>query len=219
MRKYLVITGLFLAFGFSLNAQKVVYGEEVQKREISGFHAIETSSGIQVNISKGDKEELAISVGNTDYLDEVITRVDGGVLKISRSDNWKFWNRWKNWKVTVYVSYKELDGIRAQSGGSIKGTDLDLPALSVRFSSGGTINLGGKVTSLTLDGSSGGQFKSYGLTTEQCFAEVSSGAGAQITVSKEISAKANSGGYIRFKGAGMIRDINVNSGGSVKRQD
>jgi hypothetical protein len=79
--------------------------------------------------------------------------------------------------------------------------------------------LDGKVTSLTLDGSSGGQLKAYGLTTEQCFAEVSSGAGAQITVTKEISAKAHSGGFIRFKGQGLIRDINVNSGGSVKRQD
>ena len=39
-----------------------------------------------------------------------------------------------------------------------------------------------------------------------------------VTVAKEISAKANSGGFIRFKGDATIRDINVNSGGTIKRQ-
>lgn len=219
MRKLVTILSLFLVYSLSLQAQKVVYGEEVQKRDISGFHALETSSGIAVILTKGDKEELAVSAGNTSYLDEIKTKVEGGVLKISRSDNWKLWNRWKNWKVTVYVSYTHLDELKAHSGGSIKGSDFNQPSLKARFSSGGIITLDGKVNTLTLDGNSGGQLKAYGLSTEQCFAEVNSGAGAQITVSKEISAKANSGGFIRFKGEGLIRDINVNSGGSVKRQD
>ena len=41
-------------------AQKVVYDDNVQKRNISSFHAIETSAGIEVIISKGEKEELEI---------------------------------------------------------------------------------------------------------------------------------------------------------------
>lgn len=219
MRKLTSILLIFIMYSISVNAQKVVYGDEVQKRDISGFTAVETSSGIAVILTKGDKEELAVSVGNVNYLDEIKTIVQGGVLKISRSDNWKLWNRWKNWKATVYVSYIHLNELQARSGGSIKGTDLDLSSLHTRFSSGGIITLNGKVNSLTLDGSSGGQLKAYGLITERCFAEVSSGAGAQITVTKEISAKANSGGFIRYKGEGLIRYINVNSGGSVKRQD
>lgn len=219
MRKLITVLALSIICSVCVNAQKVVYGDEVQKRDISGFHAVETSSGIAVILSKGDKEALAVSAGNASYLDEIKTKVEGGVLKISRSDNWKLWNRWKNWKVTVYVSYTNLDELQARSGGSIKGTDLNLSGLKTRFSSGGIITLEGKVASLTLDGSSGGQLKAYGLSTEHCFAEVNSGAGAQITVTKEISAKANSGGFIRFKGEGLIRDINVNSGGSVKRQD
>ena len=80
----------------SAMAQKVVYGDNVQKRNIHGFHAIETAAGIEVIISKGDNEELAVSVGNNDYLDEVRTVVENGVLKIYRSGDWKFWNQWKN---------------------------------------------------------------------------------------------------------------------------
>ncbi len=206
---------------FSLSivvAQKVVYDDNVQKRNISSFHAIETSAGIEVIISKGEKEELAVSVGNKEYVDEVVTEVNNGVLKINRKGDWKFWNKWKNWKVKVYVSYKNLDAIRASSGGSIEGADVKLEKLAARLNSGGSINLSGSVASLEVAGSSGAMFHGYSLTITNCKVEASSGAGVQVNVSKEISAKANSGGFVRFKGDALIRDINVNSGGSVKRQ-
>lgn len=199
-------------------AQKVVYDDNVQKRNISAFHAIETSSGIEVIISKDDKEELAVSVGDKEYLDEVRTIVENGTLKIFRSSNWKLWNKWKNWKVKAYVSFNQLDELKATSGGSITGSDMKLDKLSVRLNSGGSINLSGTVESLDVDGNSGAQFKGYSLHAVICKADMSSGAGLQITVAKEISAKATSGGYVRFKGEGLIRNIDVNSGGSVKRQ-
>lgn len=219
MKKILIsCVAVLMAFSATV-AQKVVYDDNnAQKRSISSFHAIETSSGIEVIISKGDKEELAVSVGNTEYLDEVKTIVENGTLKISRQGDWKFWNKWKNWRVKVYVSYKNLDAVKATSGGSVNGSDISLEKLTARLNSGGTINLSGTVNSLDVDGSSGAQFRGYGLSAVNCIAEASSGAGVQITVTKEISAKANSGGFIRFKGEALIRDINVNSGGSVKRQ-
>ncbi len=216
-----ILTALFaILIGVAgVTAQKTVYDDHAEKRNISSFHAIHTSSGIEVIISKGEKEELAVSANNKEYLDQVRTVVEGGVLKISRNTDWKFWNQWKNWHVKVYVSYKDLDEIKANSGASVNGTDLNLSKLNVRLNSGASITLNGSIKSLDVDGSSGAQFHGYGLAVEQCKAEASSGAGVQISVNKEISAKANSGGFIRFKGEGLIRDINVNSGGSVKRQN
>ena len=217
--KRITLIALLLTCWMGVQAQKVVYDDNVQKRTISSFHAIETSSGIEVIMTKGDKEELAVTVGNTDYLDQVRTVVENGTLKISRSsDNWKFWNKFKNWKVKVYVSYVSIDAIRATSGGSVTASDVSFTKLTARMNSGGSITLTGNVESLDVDGSSGAQFRGYSLHANNCKAEVSSGAGIQISVTKEISAKANSGGFVRFKGDGLIRDINVNSGGSVKRQ-
>lgn len=213
---------LFAAFmtlvGAASFAQKVVYGDNVQQRSIGAFHAVESNSGIEVIMSRGDKEELAVSVGNMEYMDEIRTVVEGGVLKISRSSDWKFWNKWKNFKARVYVSYVKVDGVKATSGSSINISDLNGGTMTARMNSGGTITLAGKLESLDIDGSSGAQFRGYELSATNCSAEVSSGAGVHITVTKEISAKANSGGFVRFKGEGVIRDINVNSGGSVKRQ-
>jgi hypothetical protein len=219
MKKIFALAVVLSTALVTVQAQKVVYDDNVQKRTISSFHAIETSAGIEVIMSKGDKEELAVSVGNTEYLDQVRTVVENGVLKLSRaSDHWKFWNKFKNWKVKVYVSYVNVDAIRATSGGAVTASDISFTKLTARMNSGGMITLTGNVESLDVDGSSGAQFRGYSLTTTHCKAEVSSGAGVQVTVTKEISAKANSGGFIRFKGEGLIRDINVNSGGSVKRQ-
>lgn len=200
-------------------AQKVIYGDHVQKRSVGSFSGIETSAGIEVIISKGDKEELAVSANRPEYLDEVRTVVQGGRLKIYRSDDWKFWREWKNWKIKVYVSYTNLDEVKASSGGSISGTDIVLSSLTAKLSSGATMSLSGRIDALDVDGSSGAQFRGYSLSTTKCRAEVSSGAGIQVTVDKELSARASSGGYVRFKGEGLIRDINANSGGSVKRSE
>lgn len=218
MKKILVLFAVVLMALSSAIAQKVIYDDNVHKRTIGSFHAIETSSGIEVIISKGDKEELAVSVGNTDYLEEVRTVVENGTLKISRRGDWNIWKQWKNWKVKVYVSYTRLDDVKATSGGSITGSDVLLERLSARINSGGSITLTGTVNNLDVDGNSGGQFRGYSLSSTHCKADMSSGAGMQVTVTKEISAKASSGGFIRFKGEALIRDIDVNSGGSVKRQ-
>ncbi|MDD2792504.1 MAG: DUF2807 domain-containing protein [Sediminibacterium sp.] len=218
MRKLisLVICILMLQNAF---AQKEVSEANTEKRTVSEFHRIKASSGIEVHISKGDREELAVSVGDLGYLDQVKTVVTNGVLKIYREGEWKFWNTWKNRKVRVYVSYTKLDGLDANSGASINGTDLQLNTLNAYASSGGLIKIGGKADEMDVDVSSGGLFRGFDFEAIKCKAEASSGGSAQLNVAKELSAKANSGGLIRYKGEGLIRDINTNSGGSVKRQN
>lgn len=219
MKKIWIVMSLFVASLAGLRAQDVVYGENAEKRTVKGFHAVETSSGIAVVLTKGSKEEVALTATDKELLSRIKTEVVDGVLKISREDNWKFWEKWKNWKVTVYVSYTRLDGVRASSGGSITGKSVDLSSLSAHVNSGGHIDLAGKVNELAVEGNSGGHFRGYDLSVTNCKATVSSGAGVQVTITKEITAQANSGGRIRYKGAGLIRDINVSSGGSVKRED
>jgi hypothetical protein len=214
----LLITALFsLTAVLAQKEQKVIYDDNVQKRSIGSFKSIESSAGIEVIISKSDKEELAVSASRPEFLDEVKTVVQNGVLKIYRSNDWNFWREWKNWRIRVYVSYTQLEELRANSGASIKCSDLALEKLTAKLNSGATMTLSGTVNSLNVDGSSGAQFHGYELTSTMCTAEASSGAGVQINVSKEITARANSGGFVRFKGEGLIRDVNVNSGGSVKR--
>jgi hypothetical protein len=218
MKKILVAFAVILLAASSVIAQKIVYDDHVEKRNVNSFHAIESSAGVEVIITKGAKEELAVSASDKDVLNKVETVVKNGVLKISRETDWKFWNSFKNVHIKVYVSYVELDALEASSGSSIKGTDVQFNKLMVKQSSGSLIDISGTVESLDVNGNSGSLFKGYELKTTNCSAAVSSGANAKISVAKELIARASSGGSIHYKGEAVIRDIHVSSGGNVKKQ-
>ena len=138
---------------------------------------------------------------------------------IYRNTDWQFWNNFKDWHIKVYVSYVNLDGLEASSGASIHGTDVKFDKLTVKQSSGAMIDLSGNADALHVDGSSGSMFKGYDLKTTTCQANVSSGADVKVNVTKEISAKASSGGSIRYEGEATIRDMHVSSGVSIRKQN
>ena len=54
-------------------------------------------------------------------------------------------------------------------------------------------------------------------TTQAVIRSIEDIGEAAVNVSKELNAKASSGGSIRYKGEGLIRDIKVGSGGTVRR--
>ena len=46
---------------------------------------------------------------------------------------------------------------------------------------------------------------------------MSTGAGIHISVEKELNVKADTGGYVKYKGNAGIREIKTNTGGSVSK--
>jgi Putative auto-transporter adhesin, head GIN domain len=212
----IIFSLLFLSVFGLANAQETIFDENAIERKIGSFHAIEASSGISVIISSGAEEKLAVSVSSADWADKVKTEVRDGVLKIWIENDWKVWKMPKNFSAKVYISYKAIDMVKASSGASIKG-QISAGDLTARQSSGGIVALKGTAHKLTVDASSGGVFKGYDLVTSYLDADASSGGGVYAQVTQEVNAEASSGGFVTFKGAAVIRDIKVNSGGSVKR--
>ena len=47
--------------------------------------------------------------------------------------------------------------------------------------------------------------------------KMSTGAGIYISVEKELNVKADTGGYIKYKGNAGIREIKTNTGGYVSK--
>lgn len=207
---------LFFAIGAVSLAQQTVYDANAEKRSIGSFHGIDVSAGIEVLITPGNEEALAVSSSDKKMLERVKTVVEDGTLKIYIDNEWKFWDTPKNWKVKAYVSYKQLERIKASSGASVKG-DIRAEKLTTKQSSGGYVSLKGEVDKLDVTSSSGGTFKGYDLVANYLVADASSGGGVQVTVNKEVDAEASSGGFVSYKGTAVIRGINVSSGGSVKK--
>ena len=96
---------------------------------------------------------------------------------------------------------------------------MDIQQFDVVQNSGASIDITGIAGNLKVEVSSGAVFKGYDLATDFCDAKATSGGSVRINVNKELTVRAHSGGGIRYKGNGVIKDMNVNSGGNVKKVD
>ena len=224
-----------IAFAITSIAQKTVNDPNAEKRNASGFHAIEVSGGIDLYLSQGS-EAVAVSASKTEYRERIMTKVENGVLKI-----WYDWKNglkvdWSNRKLKAYVSFKNLDRLVTSGGsdvdvdGSINvskldmeisgGSDfsgkVDISEMKVNASGGSDVSISGKTTRLTINTSGGSDFSGYGLSADVCDVEASGGSDVYITVNKELSAHASGGSDVFYKGNGLIRDIKTSSS-SIKK--
>lgn len=206
-----------------------------QTRQVSGFHGVSVSSGIDLYLTQKNTEEVVVEA-ESDDLDKIITEVEGGILKIYiKEKSWLSIN-WNNDPRKVYVSFKNLDKLDASAGadvvsqGVLKLEELDLDAssgsdvkleleasdISAESSSGSDINLKGKSSTLYVNASSGSDINAGELQTKECRASVSSGADIRVNVSEKLDANASSGGDIAYSGNPKTKDINESSGGDVR---
>ena len=227
----LLVTGLIT----TASAQKTINDANAEKRNVSGFHAIEVSGGIDLYLSQGE-EAVAVSASKNEYRAKIKTEIKEGVLKI-----WYEWNNnlrfdWSNHKLKAYVSFKDIDRLEGSGGsdisidGSIKvaklalevsgGSDFDgkveTDELKIHASGGSDVDISGKAARLTIEASGGSDFKGYDLASDICNVEASGGSDVHVTVNKELSANASGGSDVYYKGTGMIRDLKT-SGSSIKK--
>jgi len=235
-----IIPFLLLIAGYISPAysQKTISDPNAEKRTVSSFHGIDVATGIKLILTNGNSEEVVVSASNPEYREKIVTRVENGILKIHYETKMGAINKKNESKnLKAYVSYTtlnelyvstgaevEIEGVltstslelRANTGGLVKG-ELNVNKLKVSQNTGSKITVSGKTGVLDILSDTGSKFSGEDLSASNCFIEVSTGAGVIITVEKEMNARANTGGYIKYKGEGGIRDIKTNTGGSVTK--
>jgi len=205
-----------------------------QARQLSGFHGISVSSGIDLNLTQKHVEEVFVEA-NSDDLDKIITKVEDGILKIYIKDKSWLGLNWNKEPRKVYVSFKTLDKLDASAGSDVNsaavlkldkldldvssGSDvkleLDAKQLRVNSSSGSDVSLNGKAEVAEVSASSGSDITAGDLETKKCSANVSSGSDISIKVTEELNADASSGGDINYSGNPKVKNIKKSSGGDV----
>ena len=239
MKKFILSVLAFIALSAVAQKNKDVPDSVSATRTLSSsFTAITVSDGIELYLTEGNEAPILVSAAEQKYLDRFKTEVDHGVLKLYFDYKGINWAMNINRKLKAYVSYKTLDKLNASGGATVEAVNtitvpslamsftsgshfkgkVDIKDLSVDQNSGSGIAISGKADKIKVEGSSGSIFKGYDLAVDYCDAKSTSGAGVHITINKELTAKANSGGGIRYKGEAMIKDVNVSSGGVVKRE-
>ncbi len=238
MKKMLFVLALFISA--QLFAQKDVLVQDpgaIERPLTSSFNAVSVATGIELVITQGNEDKLAISVSDSKYLERFITKVENGELKIYYDYNGTKWLFDKTRKLKAYLSVKSISRLKASSGAKVSvvnelnassfsidlssGAKMDgavkAGSLEVEVSSGAMVKLNGSSSTADVKVSSGANFEGFEFSADNCTARASSGASVEITINKELKGKANSGGSIRYKGAVTQIDAESNSGGSVKK--
>ncbi len=235
--KKIISLVLFTVIFSAVIAQKTVNDPNAEKRNVSGYHAIEVGGGIDLYLSQGE-EAIAVSASETKYRDRIKTEVKNGVLKI--------WYDYKNnlnldWganrKMKAYVSFKNLDKLEGSGGsdimveGAIKVSTLSLDVsggsdfegkveandLKVDASGGSDVKISGTVKKLDIDASGGSDFKGYELAADVCNLQASGGSDVYITVNKELSGDTSGGSDVFYKGNGIVREMKSSGPSSIKK--
>jgi len=211
-----------------------------EPRNLSGFHVIKISNAFTVYISQGNEDAVAISASKAEYREKIITKVENGVLIIRFDDDKKFWKGWNGdkTKLKAYISVKKIDrldvsgacdvffeeGISSEdltvrlSGASDLKGKIDAKKLSFDISGASDATISGNAAELSVEASGASDFKGFDMTTNYCTAEASGASSVNITVKKELNAKASGASSVRFKGEGLIRDIKTSGASNVTRK-
>lgn len=234
MKKYTLLVCVILVFSSAI-AQKTINDPNAVKRNVSSFHAIEISNGIDLYLTQGN-EAVAVSAINEEIRNKIVTKVENGVLKIYYEHSIMNWSG-GNKKMKAYVSFKTLDDLDASGGsdvyaeeginsnrlsagfsggsdfrGKINSTDLKISA-----SGGSDIYVSGKSSSLTVHASGGSDFHGYDLVTDNCDINASGGSDVYITANKEMNVNASGGSDVHYKGTGFIKNMSSSGSSSIKK--
>lgn len=219
-------------------AQKAIVNDaNAEKRNVTGFNAIRVSNAIDLYLTQGDEDAVAVSAKDVKYRDRIKTEVKDGTLKIwFDNDGWSWTHG--NLKLRAYVSVKTLNRLHASGAsdvivnGVIKSNDLvvvmsgasdfkegaiEASTLKVNLSGASDMNVKGKAGSLTVDASGASDFKGFDFTCDNGDVEASGASDIKITVEKEINAHASGASDIRIKGNGVIRKMSNSGASSVKK--
>lgn len=241
MKRYFLWMIMLLpaAFGFAQDEKNLVYDPNAQVRKVAGFSGIEVSGAIDLYISQGKEEAVAISAGDPELTDRIRTEVKDNVLHIYFEGKGLSWqSKWSNNKFKAYVTFKELNKLEAGGACNVRFTspvkfsdlklelsgasDLQMEAemdeLVMVLSGASECKMSGKANNAKINCSGASSLKAYDLKIANCKIDASGASGVKISVTKELSARASGASSISYKGEGLVRDISSSGASSVKHR-
>ncbi|TYA53900.1 DUF2807 domain-containing protein [Formosa maritima] len=215
-------------FGTGINGNGQVV---IKDRALNGsFSSIKVSRGIDLYLTQSDTESLSVEADEN--LQEIITtNIENDVLIITASENIG-----RSTSKKVMLSFNHISAIKATSGSDVvsnntirvsdlelnstSGSDieltLDAESVNCHSTSGSDIELKGKTNNFIAEATSGSSIKAEDLMTFNAQVKATSGANIRVNTSKKLTAKASSGGDIRYSGNPEIIKTSDGVSGSIK---
>jgi hypothetical protein len=180
----------------------------------SDFESIKVSQGLELYITQSS--DVSLNIEADENLHELImTEVENNVLRIYTTKNIRRANSRK-----INLTIEDINAIKATSGSEVVSTNtikvdelelnstsgaeikLDVTAESVnsRSTNGSEIKLSGTTNLLIAEATSGSDIEASQLRARTSKVKATSGADISVNTSKELTARATSGGDVRYSG-------------------
>ena len=244
MKNTLLLAGLsFICLTSSAQSEdhitKAINDPHAQKRSAQGFHGVHISGGIDLYLSQGNEEAVAVSAEDLEVRDRIRTEVKDGILEIYLEDHGLHWGSWHNRHMKAYVSCKLFDQLHASGGSDVYVQDLihsdrlkmdmsggsdfhgkiNVGELTIQQSGGADAYVSGSATTLNVHASGGSDFHGYELSADNCRVDASGGSDAYLTVNKQLEASASGGSDVHYKGNGVVSSSHASGAGSISHRD
>lgn len=235
MKKYFCLL-LFVSLTTGLYAQ-VVHDEMAQQRNSKQFHSVKVSGGLDVFISQGQTESVAVSAKTAEWRDLIRTAVVDGVLMVSVEDGGRILRKFGNRGLKVYIGVGEIRSIEASGAcdirvnGTIEAEKLSLSLFGAsdfygavaadyfiaQLSGASDATIIGSAKNLEISASGASNFKGYQLQASTCKASASGASDIKISVTELLQPRASGASSIRYNGDAVIKDIQTSGASSVSK--
>lgn len=237
--KFIIATVLSLTLfscNFDMNFNSGIRGNgEVitEDRTINEpFSSIKATEGLDVYLTQSDNQNVSVEADGNLH-DLILTEVKDGVLRIHTKENIG-----KAASKKVHVSFKDISSITSTSGSDVYSTntinverlvlkstsgsdmklDVNTSVLNCKSTSGSDLRVSGKTIKLVAEATSGSDIKAADLMAESSQVKATSGADITVNTSKELTARATSGGDVKYYGNPEKVDKSDSSSGSIRKQ-
>lgn len=238
MKKIIFFFVCALSTVASIAQNTVVSDKNAEVRKAIGFHGVHIASGIDLYISQGNSEAVAVSANETRYRNNIKVEVENGILKIyydaGMGVHFSFGNA-RNMK--AYVTIKDISELTASGGsdvyveGSLQSSNLNLRLsggsdfrgkveagiMGIKASGGSDVKISGKAANVSVDMNGGSDFRGYDFVSDVCNIEASGGSDVYITVNKEMSVHASGGSDVSYRGNAVIKNYNTSGSSEIHK--
>lgn len=223
-------------FSCNFNINSGVSGNgnvQIEERIISqSFSAIKATEGLNVYLTQGNTESITVEADENLH-ELILTEVVDGVLKIHTKENIGRASAKK-----VMINFKDITAITSTSGSDVYSTntitanhlklkstsgsdmklDVNTSVLECESTSGSDLKLSGKTDRLIAEATSGSDIKASNLIAQSSQVKATSGADISVNTQKELTAKASSGGDIKYYGNPEKVSKKDGTSGSIRKQ-
>ncbi len=237
MKKLVISLSLLLVLSFVIKANVfpinlAKYHLEEEERPVSNFRGVAAGGAINVVVKIGAKESVRL-VGDADAIADLVTEVKANILIIKPKTKWNDWYlKYKNAKVTVFVTAKTITSLTMSGSGNITvedkitgdnlalnvsgsgtiKTSVDVNRFSGVISGSGGINVAGTADEANVVVSGSGSFSGKTLNVNNVNTQISGSGGVNIIANQTLNAAISGSGSVSYTGNATVEKRIVGSG-------